>query len=244
MSLEDIFNPQEEKVEEVQEEQQELPLEESETTSQEEEAEEVESKDEPKEEIPKEKEEDTEKQDWTLKAVQDERRKRQDLERQLEELRKQNEKPEESVSVFDDEKAAFDKIRDEYRQEVATVKVEIAREMMMDTHKDYEQMEKFFIEEIAPNNPFLQSEVQKASNPAKFVYENAKKYQQYQEMQDVDGMRERLKSELRKELEAEIQGKQESRANKVSDITPSLAKARASDKDTFVPTTLDNLFGG
>lgn len=251
MSLEDIFEPQseqsvEEKVEttdQVVEEVEATAETDSETTSQEPEAKD-DAGDKPEEPKAKESEEDIEKQEWTLAAVKDERRKRQELERKLEELQKQQgEKQEELPDVFDDQKAFVDSIRQEYRQELAKTKLELAREMMMDSHDDYEAMETLFIETIAKENPVLAAEARKASNPAKFVYQNAKKYQEYKEMQDVDSMREKLRAEIRAELKAELDSAKQEKAAKVSDIKPSLAKARASDKDTFEPESIDTLFG-
>ena len=183
-------------------------------------------------------EEDIEKEQWTFAAVKDERRKRQELERKLEELQKK-----ETPSVFDDEKAFVDHLRQETRQELAMAKLNLARDMMMDVHEDYEQMETLFIEKVATENPILAEQARASTNPAKFIYQNAKKYLEYKDMQDVDSYKAKVEAEVRAKLEAEFKSKQEQEAASVSGIKPSLAKARASDKQEAVEeVTLESLF--
>lgn len=186
--------------------------------------------------------EDIDKQAWTLAAVKDERRKRQELERKLEELQSQNSKKE-RPSVFDDENAFAESLREETRQELARAKLDLARDMMMDVHDDYEEMEALFIEKVAVENPVLAEQARKSTNPAKFIYQNSKKYLEYKDMQDVDAYKAKLEAKIRAELEAENKTAQEQKAAKTSDIKPSLAKARASDKqDVVEEVTLESLF--
>lgn len=245
MSLDDIFEPQPQ-VEEA-----------SETTAQEV-ADPVVDNDQPSGELksqeikseetkaePKTADSEEEKGDWTFDAVKNLRREKQELRAELEALKSKLSNPapqERDISVFDDEKGAFDKIRSEYRQELANVKIELAREMMMESHPDYEEMEALFINEIAPKNPLFKTEIQQARNPAKAVYDLAKKHQEFEQMKNIDSYKEKLKAELKKELEQELKGKAQAKSEKVADITPSLAKARASDKDTFEPSSLESLF--
>ena len=235
MSLEDIFDKVEESQVESKDESHET---EGETTSPQAETEtqaEVEAenpeqkvevaRDETKAESEAEKKEDKpeeSKESWTFAAVKEERRKRQELERKLNELQQEKK---DIPDVLEDQDAFVKSIRDEYKQELAQTKVEIAREIMMDTHDDYEELETFFIEVVAPDNPVLAEEARKASNPAKFVYQNAKKYQEYKEFQGVDSMKEKLRAEIRAELEAELKKTQENKDAKVSNIKPSFGNS-------------------
>lgn len=187
------------------------------------------------------KDEDVEKQDWTLAAVKDERRKRQDLEKELADLKAQQVEPKELPDVFDDQKAFVDSIRSEFQQELGNAKLEVARSMMMEFHDDYESMEAKFIE-LAKENPILRDQAMKQANPAKFAYQQAKKFEEYQKVQDVDAYKEKLRSEMRAEIEAEIKGTQQVKAKKAENLTPSLANARASDKTVQPEVTLDQLF--
>lgn len=202
-------------------------------------------KPEPKEE-PTSPEED-EKQNWTLAAVKDERQKRQEAQKRIEELERKlaerDSKQEEIPDVFEDQKAFVESIRNEQRQELQNMRLEMAREFMMEAHKDYEEMEAKFIE-LAKENPVLKSQAQKASNPAKFAYQQAKKYAEWQEMQDIDTAKQKLRAELREELKKELEAEKAEKAAKTSDITPSLAKARASDKgNAQVDDDLGSLLG-
>ncbi len=246
MSLDEVFSDkqQPEQVEKVEEER-----EEQSSSEQDENVEDVEVDTEKEEEAETTStEEDDEKQSWTLAAVKDERAKRQEaqkraeeLERQLEELKRGDSKRE-LPDVFDDQQGFVKSIRDEFTSELASAKLEMAREFMMESHPDYEEMEQKFIE-IAKENPVLRSQAQKASNPAKFAYQQAKKYVEWQEMQDVDKFKEKMKAEAKAELEAELRQAKEKKASKVADISPSLAKARASDKEQTVDDSLESIFG-
>jgi len=156
---------------------------------------------------------------WAQKAVKDERNKRQELERKLSELQK----PKEEVpDVFEDQTGFKDAIRNENQQDLANAKLELAREMMMEFHDDYEEMEVSFIE-IARDNPVLLQEAQKAPNQAKFAYEQAKKYKEFKEIQDIgktkSAMAKKYKEELREELRKELKEEME----KENALSPSLA---------------------
>jgi hypothetical protein len=176
-----------------------------------------------KKEEPTTSEEDIEKQDWTLSAVKDERRKRQELEKKLADLEAKNQEPKEIPDIFDDQQAFVDSLRGEFQQELSNAKLDIARSMMMDHHDDYEAMEEKFIE-LAKDSPALRDQALKQSNPAKFAYEQAKKYEQYKEVQDVDAYKEKIRNELRSEIEAEIKGSQATRAKQLEPRKPRILR--------------------
>jgi hypothetical protein len=233
-SLDEVFSDEPVEVEEQVEAVEETEVEAVEDTEEAVEEEKV-------EETTSSKEEDIEKQDWTLAAVKDERRKRQELEKELESLKQKQQEPKELPDVFDDQKAFVESIRSEFQQELGNAKLEVARSMMMEFHDDYEAMEAKFID-LAKENPTLRDQAMKEANPAKFAYQQAKKYEEYQKVQDVDAYKEQLRNEMRAEIEAEIKGTQQVKAKKASNLTPSLANARASDKEVHNSVTLDDLF--
>lgn len=186
--------------------------------------------------------EDKEKKALVAQA-KDERRKRQESDRRIDELEKQLQsqlQQKEMPDVFDDQKAFVDSLRDEYKQEISKAKLELAREMMIDAHDDYLEKEELF-REMAKDNPSIVAEAEKQSNPVKYLYQQAKKYEQFQQMQDVDSYKQKLMAEVRADIERELRAEQEGKA-KASNITPSLAKARATDGDKFQPATLESLF--
>ena len=271
--LDEIFEPITERNEKVDSEpiketeettSEETKVAESETTSQVESETDAETKPEPEKEVKaedkaegEEKKDDSE-QEWTFTAVKDERRKRQEserkreesdrrlaeAERKLEELQRQQLQPKKELpDVLEDQNAFADSLREEYDQKLYDTRVQMGREMMIDAHDDYIETEKVFLDVVAKENPVLAAEARKSSNPAKFLYQNTKKYQEYKDLQDVDLTRERIRAEVRKELEAELKANQEAESAKVSDIKPSLAKARASDKESFEPESLESIFG-
>ena len=205
-SLDEVFSDEPVEVEEQVEAVEETEVEAVEDTEEAVEEEKV-------EETTSSKEEDIEKQDWTLAAVKDERRKRQELEKELESLKQKQQEPKELPDVFDDQKAFVESIRSEFQQELGNAKLEVARSMMMEFHDDYEAMEAKFID-LAKENPTLRDQAMKEANPAKFAYQQAKKYEEYQKVQDVDAYKEQLRNEMRAEIEAEIKGTQQVKAKK------------------------------
>lgn len=189
-------------------------------------------------------EEEQEKQSWTYAAVKDERRKRQELEKKIAELeaKQSNKKDEVLPDILDDQEGFVQGIRSEYQREFAKAKLEIAREMMLENHSDYEEMEKLFLEKVVKENPILAEQAKKASNPAKFVYQQSKNYLQYEQMQNVDSFKEKIRAEVKAEIETEMAKSAKEKESLKSSITPSLATARASTKDDAAENvTLESL---
>lgn len=189
--------------------------------------------------IESEKTPESEPDSWTKKAVIDERRKRQALEAELAALKESIPKRDvidARLDVLEDPDAFSEAISSKIEQVAIRTRIDLSREMMIDKHQDYEEKEQIFIE-MAKDHPELQSEALKSSNPAKFVYEEAKKFQEFQQMRDgtyLEKMRAELKEQVRKELEGEM--------SKTSKIRPSLAKETSANSDQFVETDLASLF--
>lgn len=141
-----------------------------------------------------------------LKALEDERRKRQELENRLSQLEKQ-EQPKapdpiddpEGYQAFQDQKALNDRIE---------LSMEFAREL----HEDFDEVYQVFLEEAA-NNPALAHQAIQTKAPALHCYREGKRLQQVREIGDpleyankkVEAATSELKAEiaeLRKQLEA------------------------------------------
>ena len=239
-SLEDVLNGvEEEPVEQEQEETPELESESEDTTA------EQKQEETPEPEAPAATEEPKD-EPWTKAAVLDERRKRQALEAELEELRKAKEEPVQAPDVIDDQAGYTDYLTNQVSQQVNKARIEMSQEMMRMHDSEYDQKEVEFLE-MARDNPHLTQQLFQHSMPAKFVVETVNKARELKKLENVDEykaqLRAELEAELRKELGAEIQAKKET-DNKVTQIKPSLANARAS-KDQGEPTyeTLDDVFG-
>lgn len=171
---------------------------------------------------------------WTKKAALDERRKRQDMERKLDEARqeleslksKQTEK-QEDADVFEDPKGFEQNLELRLGQKIDNIKTEMSRSMMLDAHEDYEEAElKFF--DLAKENPLLKQQASIHPHPAKFVYDQVKKHEEFQQIQD-GSYKERLRAEIKKELEAEFKAAKDEKASKVANLSPSLANESSSD---------------
>ncbi len=165
-----------------------------------------------------------EPKDWSYHAYKDEKAKRQALEKRLEELESKSAQPEDKTerpSVFEDQNAFADSLKQEFKQELAQHKLQVARELMLETYNDYEANEKLFVETVAKENPILAEQARKAANPAKFVYQQAKKYKQYQEMQDVDAYKAKLKAEVLAELKSEKSKPDKTTLTQTTSIKPS-----------------------
>jgi hypothetical protein len=189
---------------------------------------------------------EVEPESWTKKAVIDERRKRQALEDDKRKLEAELAALKESIPKRDVIDARLDVLEDpdgfseaiSSRIEKAAIetRINLSREMMIDRHDDYEEKEQIFIE-YAKEHPELQQQALKSSNPAKFVYEEAKKFQEFQQIKDgtyVEKLKAELKEQVRKELEAE--------RSKTSGIRPSLAKESSANNDQFVEPDLASIF--
>lgn len=204
---------------------------------------ELESKAEPEakveEEAPKAKEvtttseEDKERNQWTFHAVKDERSKRQAIEKEFADYKASMEKKEDTPlpDVIDDQEGFVKSMQDRFDQELARNRIEIYRQVQTEQFPDYPEKEAAFIE-LAKQNPILVTQMNQAANPAKFVYDQMNKLEEFEKSKDVDSYKEQLKAELRKELMEEMQSKKTEEVEKSDNLSPSLAKARGSTEAT------------
>ena len=187
--------------------------------------------------------EESEPESWTLKAVLDEREKRQKYEKELAELRKQLEAKEEKAKrpdVFEDQDGAFKYLEDRISGIEMQTRFNMSRELMSSLKDDYEQREAQFLE-LAQQNPALQEQLRGHPNPAKFAYEQAvkaEKAKQLESIGDLDEYKAKLKAEILAEIEAErTEGKSK------PSIQPSLATTRsAGTKEEIRLESVNELF--
>lgn len=150
-----------------------------------------------------------------LTAVQAERKKRQEVERELEELRR-SQRPQNAIDPLEDPQGFSEQVQ----RQVALVRFELQEEAMRERHEDYEEMQDEFIE-LAKQNPTLQVELAKASNAPRFAYETAKKARELKKLENVED----YKSELRKQVEAQIRAEMAAEAAKTAGKRAKLAEA-------------------
>lgn len=187
----------------------------------------------PKAEEPEESDFSTREKAYLAQA-KDERQKRQEREARIQELEAklaEFEKPkdESAPDVFEDQEGYTNHLRTEFQQQLSKAKLDIAREIMMDTHSDYAEVEQYVLEQL-PKNPALKAELQQSTNVAKAVYEYGKKMQKFQEMKEFNP--DEFEAKVRAKVEAEMKAKYEQQAQeaeKAASLSPSLANARGSN---------------
>lgn len=141
---------------------------------------------------------------WAKQAYLDEKRKRQELEKRLKELEAPKQ---EEPSLFENPQAVLGTLK-------AQLSATLSREFMKELKPDYEDKEKYFVS-LCQKHPELVDQLQSATNPAKFAYETAEKYQLLDEIGDPKAYRAKLEAEIREKLNSEL---------KTSKKKPSLAK--------------------
>ena len=190
-------------------------------------------------------EEDKEAAQWTFHAVKDERGKRQKAEARIIELEATIKgKGEEKAipDVFEDQEGFVKSLQSQHQEDLARSRIQIFREVQIEAHDDYEEKEAKFIE-LAKANPILITQMNNKPNPAKFVYEQMLKHEQFEEMQDIDAFRDKIRSEERLKLEEESKESKSEQAEKTENISPSLAKARGTtDKAEKLSGNPEDLF--
>lgn len=168
-----------------------------------------------------------------LKALQEERRKRQELANQVGELQKQvTRKP--RPDPYEDPQGAAEYDRKEASEQSFSMRVEMSQEMMREIHADYDEIEAVFMEE-ASSNPALAAQLSSHPFPAKFAYQEGKRVQQLKVMgDDPAAYIEKIKAEAAQAARAAVLEelkKGQAEAQKAS-IPESLAEApSASRKD-------------
>lgn len=172
-----------------------------------------------------------EPESWTKAAVMDERRKRQALEREIAELRREKTPEPKRPDVFEDPDGAFNHVQTQLQQELVNERIKMSRDFMQMLKPDYDEMEQAFIA-MVEDNPALIEQMRQHPNPARFAYEQAAKHREYQQMQDVDSYKAKLREEVKAELLKEMQDEQAKEAQKSEAVTPSLAKTRSSGGQT------------
>lgn len=176
-------------------------------------------------------------------AIVAERRRRQEAERELKELRaKEAPDPHEDPEGFEAH----------VKQTAWQERVENARELMMDVHPDYEEMEAVFMQMVRDDkgnvvDTGLVAKMQSSKNPAKFAYEKAKEYREIEKYRDPAKRAALISEEVEKALEAKLR---EIQAKKPEGVTatelPSLTGATAAGSNTLSRVkgaeTVDELF--
>lgn len=187
---------------------------------------------------------------WTKRAVLDERRKRQELEREIAELRsRQNPgsaapEPKARPDVFEDQDGAFGYLQQQFEHRRIADRIEVSQELMRDKHGEaYDEAEAEFID-LTKKDPSLIEKMQRATLPAKFVFETIQQHRQLQELKDPEAYKAKLRAEIRAELEAELAGKGEPEpTDGKTPPPPQLVNRRSAAKEPVVHESLEDILG-
>lgn len=195
-----------------------------------------------------------------VKALEDERRKRQELERLVADLQRQVQQPQQRPQAeqppqqppdpWTDPEGAFRYQQQQFENQLYQTRVSLSRAVLMGQKSDFEEYEKVFFE-TADANPGLYQQLRQHQSPAQFAYDMGRKIKMQREIGDDP---EAYKARLREELMAEIQSQQapqqapQSQAAKAPPPkslagTPS-AQPR-DDRGRFAgPASLEDILGG
>lgn len=174
-------------------------------------------------------------------ALKDERRKRQELEEEIKQLRAQKtEKTEEKVpDPIEDPEGYKNFMDNSQKRESLSIKINLSRDIMLDSHTDYEEVEKTFID-LAKANPFLVHQMNASPNPARFAYKTAKEHLEIQQLKDPK-YREKLEAELREKILSEMKDKRPDKKKTSAVQVPDLTKATAVASNTSPVEKLEDL---
>lgn len=176
------------------------------------------------------------KDDWTLTAVMDEREKRQKAVAEAEELRQKlaqfESKPEDDVSIFEDEAAWKANQEEKRQQEIRNASLNMSQAFAEET---------FGEDKVAEATKWMQSEghkspyIVKEFNEAKLPFHKlVKLYDAEQERLNPQSLREQIKAELLEELKTEQKSPTKS-------IAPSLASKRSAGEPSEFPDNPEDI---
>lgn len=171
-----------------------------------------------------------------VKALTEERRKRQEAEARTKELEaqlsKQSPEPEKVPDPIDDPQGYAKFMEDKANQDALRTKVSLSRDIMLDLKEDYEEKEKVFMD-LVKTNPYLVQQMNASSNPAKFAYNTAAEHLETQKVRDPKYLEE-MKAKWKEEFLAELK-QQEGKPDKKSALdVPDLTKATAAGKNSDI----------
>lgn len=157
-------------------------------------------------------------------ALAAERRRRQEAEGKLREKAAAK-----APDPIEDPEGYANHLRAENGRNEFKTKIALSRDLMIDTREDFIEKEKVFMGLVADEEGNITDEslfrkFQNAPNPARFAYNHAKEHLEVQELKSPE-YREKLKAEIRAELEAEGKVKKPKSATEVPDLTKATAAA-------------------
>ena len=182
-----------------------------------------------------------------VKALLDERGKRQSAERELEILRAQSVETPPAPDVLDDQEGFVNHVKSQVDQGVRQGIVAMSRDLMMAQHDDFLNKEEQFMK-MAEENPSLINQMWAVGNPAKFAYDTVIKAERLAAMENVDEWEAKKEAEIEARVIARMEAKAAEKAKqdaKGDALSPSLTAQRAEGANApvmDVPNPLQSTF--
>lgn len=168
---------------------------------------------------------------WHLKAVLDEREKRQAAQRELEELKKQLEttkQPKPKTSVLEDEGKFRNELVEDFESRLVNDRLNMSQALAeREFGKDKVAEKVTAFKELASQNPELRNRVFSSALPYHELVAIVDKHNEVKEIENIDAYKEKLRAEIRAELLKEQEAAKQGEAQKRQSITPSLASRRS-----------------
>jgi hypothetical protein len=185
-----------------------------------------------------------------VSALIEERRKRQELEARLQ-LREQPQAPQlKDEDFWQNPVQATQQLvghqAQEFQTQVQNLKYEIAEDLTRSLHADYDQVRDGFIAKVTEGHPWAVAIAQQMGsqpNPARFVYDQAKKLAAFDSFGDPQAFEARIRAEERARVLTEMQrtpGRTPQAVPQSLNSEPSAAVP--SSAQSFEQTPLTNLF--
>ena len=175
-----------------------------------------------------------------LKALEEERRKRQEAEARI-----NQQEPKKAPDIFEDPDGYQKHMTELLNQSRTQDRIALSREMLLMVKDDYEQRENEFLE-LAKQDEMLIAKMVQSGNPAKFVYETAVKAEKLKQFENVDQLEAKLRAEIENKVRAEFEAKAKKDAALKAAIPTSLvdapSKGPVKGHDWSGPTPLKDLF--
>lgn len=174
-----------------------------------------------------------------LKALTEERRKRQELEAQL-----NTKQPNKAPDVLEDQEGYTQHISSQISQQLLNERLNTSEFMARKEFADLDaKVQKF--QEMVSENPALSQQVFGAVSPYHEIVDVVNKAEQFEQMQDVDSYKAKLRAEVEAEIKAEYEAKAKEKTDLRESIPPSLtnvgSKGGMKGADWAGPTTLDSI---
>ena len=181
-----------------------------------------------------------------VQALIEERRKRQEAEQRLQQTQ-QPPKPIDDEQFWQSPAKATTEVVEQrigaVQQEIVNMKYQIAEDLTRTLHTDYDSVRDGFIAKVNQGDPWaiaIAQQMGAQANPAKFVYDQARRLAALDQVGDLAGFEARIRAEERAKYLTEQQ-----RPKPAPDVPRSLnsepSAPSPSTPEAFEPTPLENL---